>query len=689
MLYDKKMNEIIFRYGLDEDYPAYKEKLIAEEYLKEWIQQWANDLGSDQKVLFIATDEDQIMHMRFFTYTDDRFEYIKFDDMKKGINERKTSDKLIIISFQDKEKIALWLERQDLLFESLYEKFQYMGLYFEREYYIFLEAPEIEDTLNAYKTNNSYFFEMRFLQQAVENKPNKSKYLKNIIFISLVYKDFLIFEKYLERLLDISLEDEKKKYLALQQEVINLLNEIKKTIIKKQRKDIVVLWLDQLGYENMDAMPYVSKVAEQGVFFENAFTVIPWTVPTYRYIFTDNKEMSGSMHNHEKPITKEECSICEYMVEKGYEFWVISEHFVRRGYIDRHWGWGGCIEAHAPASLILWNAICCMGENSKPVFLVAHELSHTHDPWQTTEFFDDYFENQKKRYFYARQELDHQIEYYLNFMSNSTKIIMSDHGWGEPWQHTHTVLSIISEKLKPQRVKQIFSYKYFSKLIRQLLDDSVNVLELVTERAIILCLPIYDEVIVKRELRNKRIPTELIGYCGVVTQSHIYLRYNNEREVLVDRGKLPRKIYVVPHRSDICDSKLLPWFRQFLGNMKLDISDKKFVWAKQSLLIVDKLIHAERNQLDCINKWIADSGIQRIAMRMGGEHSYTLYEWLTEDNQKKIVGFIDNNVGCLCSIFQKHVFKIEDIQKYGIEGVILSSYKHLKTIRAEKELYIK
>ena len=72
---------------------------------------------------------------------------------------------------------------------------------------------------------------------------------------------------------------------------------------------------------------------------------------------------------------------------------------------------------------------------------------------------------------------------------------------------------------------------------------------------------------------------------------------------------------------------------------------------------------------------------------MGGEHSYTLYEWLTEDNQNKIVAFIDNDPKCICSVFGKKVINMENIQNLEIDGVILSSYEHLEFIRSEKNLY--
>lgn len=690
MRYDKKINDIIFKYNLDTDYPDYKMKLTAEKYLEEWIQQWIKTSDKDQKILYVAKEEDQILHMRFYTRNNEKFEYVIFEDLKKEdtrLREWEIYKYIFLISYQENDEMISWFHSKGLQFESVYEMFRRVGLCFEREWYVFFEEQKAGDLPDAYRANNSYFLETSFLKSCIEHEKNKNIYLKRLIFVSLVYKDFLSFETYIRRLVNASSQDEAQRYTELYHEVKNVLGEINETISKKEKQDIVMIWMDQVGYENMDAMPYVYAAMQQGIFFENAFTVIPWTVPTYKCIFADEKEMSCSIHNHSKPITRDECSICSYMEEKGYDFKVISEHFVRKGYIDTQLGWGDYLEPHAPASLILWNTICCLGETNKPVFVLAHELSHTHEPWQTTKFEEDILGNFQKRYFYARQEADRQIEYYAGFMKKSVKIYMSDHGWGEPWSHTHAVLAIVSENLKPKKIRQMFSYKYFSVLIRQLLDDSIDISELSTDYAEIFCFPTYNEILVKKEIGKRKLSMNLIGYQGVVTQNYIYLKYNNGREVLLNRNSLPRKLYVLPHKGDICEVDMLPWFRQRLGKMTLDLNDKKLVWARKSLAIAEKLKQVKRNQLDYINDWIAGFDLQRIAIRMGGEHSYTLYEWLTEENQEKIVAFIDNDSECICSIFGKRIIKIEDVEKLEIDGVILSSYEYLELLRSEKSLY--
>ncbi len=78
MKYDEELNNIIFKYKLDDGYPLFQKKISAEKYIHRLICQWKAALNEDQKMLCIAATEDQILHIRFYTYGDDRFDYITY-----------------------------------------------------------------------------------------------------------------------------------------------------------------------------------------------------------------------------------------------------------------------------------------------------------------------------------------------------------------------------------------------------------------------------------------------------------------------------------------------------------------------------------------------------------------------------------------------------------------------------------
>ena len=79
-----------------------------------------------------------------------------------------------------------------------------------------------------------------------------------------------------------------------------------------------------------------------------------------------------------------------------------------------------------------------------------------------------------------------------------------------------------------------------------------------------------------------------------------------------------------------------------------------------------------------------------VALRMGGLHSKMLYACLSVENKKKIWGFVDNNQECICSSFGLPVVSPKqfiDLDRVGVQAVLLSSYDHLEALRAETASY--
>ena len=92
-----------------------------------------------------------------------------------------------------------------------------------------------------------------------------------------------------------------------------------------------------------------------------------------------------------------------------------------------------------------------------------------------------------------------------------------------------------------------------------------------------------------------------------------------------------------------------------------------------------------------INLLVKDYPDNSIAIRMGGEHSIVLYYILSEENKRKVWGFIDGSSTCSCSKLQLPVIHPEnwESETVGIKAVLLSSYKSLDLLRKESEAYSK
>ncbi|MEY8396399.1 hypothetical protein AALB64_16555 [Lachnospiraceae bacterium 45-P1] len=86
--------------------------------------------------------------------------------------------------------------------------------------------------------------------------------------------------------------------------------------------------------------------------------------------------------------------------------------------------------------------------SDKPVFLVAHALTEGHAPYLSSRIEDEDFLNEYSRIHQAHQELDEQMEYYMNYLNRGTKrIFMSDHGQPLVREEFHTYFVVSGSEL--------------------------------------------------------------------------------------------------------------------------------------------------------------------------------------------------------------------------------------------------
>lgn len=690
MNFNKQIDDIIFEYNLDVLYPDYRKMRRAEKYIHIWMEECLNKVEANGKILCIASCNEEADRFVFYTLQDKHFEYFVGGSGLQNIEWEKYQE-IYIISYQEKEEISKQLVLNGVSFIWIYDVFATYGEQFDKEFYDFLTEVSLGREYDYYTKDNNYFLELFFLKRKYRlSDITKEDFLKKVFFLSIVFKDFLQVEKYFQELLCCMETRVKAQYIQAYAKIKNVLQEMKKSLLQrnKGKDDIVMVWLDQMKFGLEKDMPYLTEEIKEGVYFDHAYTVIPYTIPTFRVLFTDEKDITISLHSH-KNIGRQESSLIQEMEQRGYAFKVISGYI---GNIERKWRCEEYLDKWAPMSLLCWNFLCCLANSKEPVFAVVHEMSHTHTPYFTNQMNEKMAkankESVQQRHAYAMRETDECLRYYMNFLSEKvTKIYMSDHGLGEPWEHVHTLFAVIGKKIGKGRILDVFSYLNFDKLARQLMEGRFSSVEFVRENAPICSMPLYNYDLVKARLENKRLAIGEIGYQGMVTKNYIYLKYNNQREVLLDQNNLPHQVYIIPHPSDICNANKLQYFRTIIDKYNVDFQNEKFKYSKYLLKVFDNLEHCQKNQLDFINEWIANSGKEQIAIRMGGEHSYTLYEWLTEDNQKKVVGFIDENPKCICKAFRKKIIPMETISEEEIDCIILSSFEHLNFIRKETAAY--
>lgn len=690
--FDQRLDDIIFRYHLDVFYPGYRKMRQAEKYLNVWMKKCCQLVARGEKILCVALNDTDIERFRFYTSQAELFQYYLYQGMEDSDlkNRAGAYKEIYIISYDEQEEIAKYLTAHELAFGNIYDDFAANGIEFRNVFYLFLDKKdeELNGFDNWYCGDNSFFLENYYLAKK-KKEMDHPEFLKRMIFLSLAFKDFMIWKKYQLEILGCLDKDEKQIYSQAGQEIEELLEHMKTVLRQRNKKDILMVWLDALNYGLEKDMPFLNGEVENGILFENAFTVIPNTMPTFRVCFTDQKEAGVSLHSHEL-INAKECSLCERFKEKGYAFKVFSGYL--SDVLDAEWYFGEYLDQWAPVSLLLWNAVCCLTESESPVFMMVHELPYTHAPYYTTyqnvDLLSLSYQQMKDREHYARREADEQLNFYMSlFGRDVTKIYMSDHGNGQPWERLHTFFMIKSPVLPKGVVSEMFSYSAFDKVVSQLLEGQWDPAEFTADFVCVGALPMYNAKTIRNVIKKKTVRLSAVGYSGVANKDYFYFKYNNGRELLLDRKALPCKEYNIPHRNDICSEKDLLYFRKSLHEWKVDLSDGKFQDSKYIFEILNREAHYPRKKVDVVNEWIALSGRNRIAIRMGGKHARVFYEWLTEENLKKIVCFIDQDKDCACSIFGKRIISVDEIESASLDGIILSSYDFDEELRREASNY--
>lgn len=692
--FNQSLDNIIFRYHLDAFYPEYRKMRRAEDYLKIWLEKCMKDMTSDGKILCIALSDNDIDRFKFYTSQAEVFQYYLYQGMKDIELKKRAGDykDVYIISYDEQELIVKYLTANGLPFKNIYDDFSAHGMEFHSSFYCFLKKheEEINGFDNWYCGDNNFFLENYYLFKK-ENDLTHSEFLKRMIFLSLAFRDFVLWEKYQAEILECSEEGERRIYSEAGCEIKKLLNSMKAALAQRNKKDILMVWLDALNHGSEKDMPFLYGEKEEGILFENAFTVIPNTVPTFRVCFTDQKDAGVGLHSHE-PINKEDSSFYRNLETNGYSFKVFSGYL--GDILDAEWQSNEYFDQWVPVSLLLWNAACFMAESEASVFMMVHELAHTHAPFYTLDKDMDLlslsYPQIKIRQHCAGKEVDEQLSFYINLMgADITKIYMSDHGNGQPWERLHTFFVVKTPVLSRGVVNEMFSYSAFDKLVSQLLEEKWNPAEFTSDYACVGALPMYNAKTIRKTVMGKNVRLSALGYSGIVNRDYFYFKYNNGREMMLDRKALPCKEYNIPHRNDICNKAYLAYFRKLLRKPEMDLNDIKFKYSKYIFEIIDREENYPRKKVNVINEWIAASGKSRIAIRMGGRHTRIFYEWLTEDNLKKIVCFIDRDKDCECSIFGKKIISMDEIGQECLDGIILSSYARCEELRREAQEYPK
>lgn len=694
---NEELNNIIFEYQLDQYYPKYRKMLEACRILENLIK---DSISLSRKTLFMGNEKTMLNLVRQHSKGSEIIDQIQYSEEK--LDELKTVhwnqfDRVILLPFHNVRCAERWLKNQNIRYEWIYDIFEDYQLYFESEFYV-LNTVFVRDSVqkslffsvDGEKTaQNNLQLQLYIEQERYEvlKEPWKKRTLEKMFFLAVNMKNFILAKQYYNLFVDQYGSD--KRFESAWKEIEELLVLIKEKIKERPQRDIIMYWMDELPYHEIDAMPYVKGLADEGISFKNMFTCLPHTRPTFYSIFYQHKSLIDWLERMSDDGT--EGTLITYLEQNGYEFKVISG--------EMYWlneKYCACTrrELYTPVSCEMWDLMQQLLTSKKPLFVLVHGLAETHTPCLNSNMLSGSILNYYDRFREGQRELDAQIKFYDECLSQSTlRIFMSDHGKSLNCRF-HVHFYIVGWMLAKRSVESLCTLADVYTIVKQLMEQgNIDESDFTREYIEIQELPRYNKDDIKRMISNKyKIFPEHVGYIGVITKKYKYLRFFTGDELLEER-KVPKPdeidiLYNVPFEQlEICDEAKLPYFRNIVGEYPTEILENKKLKYSRLLLKVYQNIKKRRETIRHLINMSLDNVQGTIGIRFGGIHSYELFDILTEKNQQKIACIFDKKINCKCANLNIPILAPENIVESSVEAIILSSFDNLELLKEESKTY--
>lgn len=645
-----------------------------DEHALDLIQHWATNRNIN--TLYIAAVED--------------LENFKDDLMK--------ADKLFIISYTRTIEILHWIWKHNLEAESVYDILENEQIYLQMEFYRFIvplkKSPELgllsfweEKSVDGSSlTLYEYYYQKQRLFHS-KDEEDKTRIREKLFFLSICMRNFIEAKRILD---ELYCADEFNRYWEEQE---NLFVKIKELLAERKQNSIVIYWLDAMLEEESDKFEYLKDRRAHSLYFENAFTVTPYTNPTCKAMFCGIRQVDDLGYKVNS-INADNSPLLRDIGEQNYRFSLISD------YLSRLFepAYSHCIgnTKISPCSEVFWDLLDQVIVDEHETVYLAHTLMELHNPKLSVrrEQFEDEYEYQfnDQLFLTQRQELNDQLRFYDEMIGdNFYRIYMSDHGRTHDvrWAF-HIYLQIYHKTWSQRRTDKLFCFLDFSKIMHQLLtgkeiDDSVWDRDYVPVQDV----DHYSKNVLKALLRINTYPiTYLSGYKGVADRKGIYLHFKTGDELYNKWTELDKDPIFYVENPDK-DSEIFAEMSKTAGWFPEQISqDPKFQYSAYIYEIYENVKKTTKCIANLINDKLEKYEDGSIALRMGGNHSWHLYSILTEASRKKIGCIIDNNPKCLCSRLNIPVVSQNEILGCEVQNILLSSFFRLEELQNEaKKIY--
>jgi len=444
-----------------------------------------------------------------------------------------------------------------------------VDLYADMEEYI---QNEYADHKTAYEARQAY------LSTDIKDKPKR---LRTLIKEYLLLKDF----KNAYRCMDEYIEKEYtnyEQYKRLREVLASFLDEIEDCITKRNKKDIIINWIDALSYYDIPQFPFLQQKGKEGVCFENAYTVMPWTTETTKTILSGKYPIEGQLFLNSH-FSAENMQLLKILGDQGYGFAYCGMPKLAKRFDDTVQTPFCYLEnKYCASTRKQWDALSILCESDKPMCILIHTLRETHEPfvcangdtfhWFGSTIYDWRQKSCRNQAAIAGMYINEQLEFYERFYNeNAVKIYMSDHGrvGNSPMNENkiHIMLSVCGKDIESKSEEKMFSLVQFPYLVKKIISGEKEWSTITGEYVLIENYDAYDELLVHDTLSGRLKKEEMYQCRGIVTRTDAYYKYAFGKEYYFRKEK-PNDNQI--DKMEYCNR--VNELRELCGNQFIDIS---------------------------------------------------------------------------------------------------------------------
>lgn len=711
MDFDSRFIDLMHTYRIDRHHPWFYEKARAERLLKDFWEEWSREnKGKTLTLLYEKRGDFENFCMSIPEGIHYKTVMYRNDDMFSALEcisqiEKEDTEDILLITQKDHVRISMELEREGLAVRDLYDYFALHGLELLHEYYLvsnekyFDEAGRVDE--DGWR-NNRYevlFYDKRKYRTARE-KVQEEYYLERVIFDYYYMRDFVNGDIYLKEYLDkkTSAAGEYEGFLT---GVNELLLELRQTIARKEKKDIVMYWMDAVSYEEDEKMPYWHSINSKALVFQRAFTANYTTRDVAATLFC--QRMPTETLGKSRQI--EDGPLIDILAEGGWKF----KYYGRsRMFAAKYMGKVGERPTYMVSSEAHWKMVCDMAVAVEPTFRLVH-LMGAHIPYLSAEMDSERFfcvsggygslseadeKERAKQRTNSMQYEDRQLAFYEGLTEVLAAIYFSDHGCMDYAKDNfavlhHTILKIKSDNIIPGLCKQIFGPLDFQKLIQKLIGGGEWDLDGISSGYVFLqSFPTYNKAYVKTYYNKANFAEYEQGYNGIVKDDYIYLYFYAGYDLCYKLQE--ERIYLMGvNESREIREQMLKEIKS-TDRILWDFSHERFKYSQALFRVKEAAEKREdlrsiqqEGELFCrkfLEKYPEQS---TFAIRGGGDDTVLFLDALSQEQRQRIKYIVDGNLQCNASRWGIPVLRPTRQEWKNVTHVIVISSNYREQMMSE------